>query len=391
MWRGTLSTRSRPSVRRPSRKEDPFSAIGGAVRRPAIVLAFVVALDVALLFAGGGRPAGRVGSGAGGAGRSGRQVRVGLVFDVGGRGDRSFNDLAYAGLERARDELGVEVEYIEPGEGADRESAIRIFAARGFDLVVGVGFIFSQDLTALAREYPRVKFACIDYAPPMKDGQPLPIPQNLVGLKFREEEGSFLVGAVAGLVTRSRVVGFVGGMDMPLIHKFEAGYRAGVTEVCSDCRVLAQYAGSTPVAFKDPVKGAAIARSQLGQRADVLFHASGSTGLGVIRLARERGVWAIGVDADQFEDGLQAGSSTRSAILTSMVKRVDVVVVETIRAVLSGSFQGGIRVFGLADDGVDYVHEGPHGRAIPRPVVARVEALRARVVAGEIHVPQSVP
>lgn len=349
------------------------------MRRPAVVLAIVVALDVALLFAGGddGGARARPARGKG-------TTRVGLVFDVGGRGDRSFNDLAYAGLEQARRELGVEVEYIEPGEGADRESAIRIFAARGFDLVIGVGFIFSQDLTALAREYPRVKFACIDYAPP-SDGR---IPDNLVGLKFREEEGSFLVGAVAGLVSRSKVVGFVGGMDMPLIHKFEAGYGAGVRAVCPGCRVLAQYAGATPVAFKDPVKGAAIARSQVGQRADVLFHASGSTGLGVIRIARERGAWAIGVDADQFEDGLASGSRTRSAVLTSMVKRVDVVVVETIKAVIERRFRGGIRVFGLADDGVDYVHEGPHGRAIPRGVVQQVEALRARVVAGEIRVPE---
>lgn len=350
------------------------------------LLVVVVALDVALLFAGGGGGAQRPARGPGGE-LGGHRARVGLVFDVGGRGDRSFNDLAFAGLQRAKDELGVDVEYIEPGEGADRESAIRIFAARGFDLVVGVGFIFSQDLTGLAREYPRVKFACIDYAPPMQDGRLLPIPRNLAGLKFREEEGSFLVGAVAGLVSKTRVVGFVGGMDMPLIHKFEAGYRAGVREVCPACRVVAQYAGSTPVAFKDPVKGAALARSQLGQHADVLFHASGSTGLGVIRLARERGAWAIGVDADQFEDGLQAGSTSRSAVLTSMVKRVDVVVVETVRAVLEGTFRGGIRVFGLADDGVDYVHEGPHGRAIPADVVARVEGLRARVIAGAIRVP----
>ena len=360
--------------------------------RSVLLLVAVVVLDVVLLFPGGAERVGRGAAPVSGDRRAApvsgdRRARVGLVFDVGGRGDRSFNDLAYEGLMRARDELGVDVEYIEPGDGSDRESAIRIFAARGFDLVVGVGFIFSQDLTALAREYPRVKFACIDYAPPMQDGRPLPIPRNLVGLKFREEEGSFLVGAVAGLVSRSHVVGFVGGMDIPLIHKFEAGYGAGVREVCGACRVIAQYAGSTPVAFKDPVKGAALAKSQIGQGADVLFHASGSTGLGVIRIARERGAWAIGVDADQYEDGLRAGSRARSSVLTSMIKRVDVVVVETIRAVLEHRFRGGVRVFGLADDGVDYVHVGPHGRAIPAAVVQRVEALRARIVAGQIEVP----
>lgn len=349
------------------------------MRRPVALLAFLVVLDVVLLFPGGREARSRARS---------APARVGLVFDVGGRGDRSFNDAAWAGLVRAERELGIEAELIEPGEGADRESAIRIFAARGFDLVIGVGFIFSNDLTLLAREYPRVYFACIDYAPPFEDGRPLPIPQNLAGLKFREEEGSFLVGAVAALVSRSKVVGFVGGMDMPLIHKFEAGYRAGVREVCPCCRVVVQYAGSTPAAFKDPVKGAALAVSQHGQGADVIFHASGSTGLGVMRVARDRHIRAIGVDADQFEDGLYPGSRTRSAVLTSMVKRVDVVVYETIRAVIERTFRGGVRVFGLADRGVDYVHDSSHGRDIPPHVVRRVEGLRAQIIAGRIRVPE---
>ncbi len=351
------------------------------IRGKVAVLLGLVAADVALLFVGGDEPSSpRVQP-------EGPRTRVGLVFDVGGRGDKSFNDAAYAGLLRARDELGADTEVIEPGEGADRESAIRIFAARGFDLVIGVGFIFSQDLTDLAREYPKTRFACIDYSPPFSaEGAPLPIPENLVGLKFREEEGSFLVGAAAGLETKTQVVGFVGGMDVPLIHKFEAGYREGVLATCPACRVVVQYAGSTPVAFKDPARGAAIATSQVGQGADVLYHASGSTGLGVIRIARERDVRAIGVDSDQWDDGVDPSAPGKSAVLTSMIKRVDVAVFEAVRSVGEGSFAGGLRVFGLAEDGVDWVHDGPHAAGLATSTKEKVKELRERVVRGEIDV-----
>ncbi len=354
------------------------------LRGRLIVLGVLVALDVAFLFAKGRDSEAET---ATTPPEGLKKTRIGLVFDVGGRGDRSFNDSAFLGLTRAKKELGAEVEVIEPSEGADRESAIRIFAARGFDLVIGVGFIFSQDLTDLAREYPHVHFACIDYSPPFDDaGKPLPIPTNLAGLKFREEEGSFLVGAVAALESRSKVVGFVGGMDVPLIHKFEAGYREGVKATCPTCRVVVQYAGSTPVAFKDPARGAAIAQSQLGQGADVLYHASGSTGLGVIRVAREKGIWAIGVDSDQYDDGVAPEAPGKSAVLTSMVKRVDVAVFEAIRSVAKGELEGGVRVFGLEEDGVDYVHDGAHGAAIKPETKAKVEELRARIVRGELHV-----
>jgi basic membrane protein A len=361
------------------------------LRGRLVVLGALVALDLAFLFVGGRDVDAEQAAAPPPAGLA--RTRVGLVFDVGGRGDRSFNDAAYLGLMRAKNELGSEVEVIEPSEGADRESAIRIFAARGFDLVIGVGFIFSQDLTELAREYPRVHFACIDYSPPFDEaGKPLPIPPNLAGLKFREEEGSFLVGAVAALESKSKVVGFVGGMDVPLIHKFEAGYQAGVKATCPTCRVIVQYAGSTPVAFKDPARGAAIATSQLGQGADVLYHASGSTGLGVIRVAREKGVWAIGVDSDQYDDGVSPESPGKSAVLTSMVKRVDVAVFEAIRSVakgdVAGGWSGGVRVFGLKEDGVDYIHDGEHGQAIRPETKAKIEELRARIVRGEIRVPQ---
>ena len=164
---------------------------------------------------------------------------VGIVFDVGGRGDKSFNDGAYLGGLRAARDLGARVRYIEPGEGSDREAGLRLLAAEGLDLVIGVGFIFSDDVNTLAKEYPNVRFADVDYAVSTDSvGNPLPMPDNLVALKFREEEGSFLVGALAALVGKSKKIGFIGGMDIALIHKFEAGYRAGVKYVCADCEVV---------------------------------------------------------------------------------------------------------------------------------------------------------
>lgn len=307
------------------------------------------------------------------------KARVGLVFDVGGRGDKSFNDSAFLGLERAAKELGVEVGFLEPVSGEDREAALRLFAARGMDLVIGVGVIFRTDVDAVARDYPAVHFACVDYFP-SKEG----MPPNVEGLAFREEEGAFLVGAVAGLLTKSKHVGFVGGMTLPLIRKFEAGYRQGVGEVCRECQVHAGYAGATPDAFHDPAKGKMLAIAQIGAGADILFHASGSTGHGVFEGAKERGALAIGVDADQYDE-------MPGTVVTSLVKHVDVAVYEAIRAVAEHRFVGGMHVFGLREGGVDYVHQGPHAAGIPQDVRLRVEGMRARIIRGELHVGVEAP
>ena len=303
------------------------------------------------------------------------RVRVGLVFDVGGRGDKSFNDAAYAGILRAEKELGVTVELLEPASSEDREAAMRLFAARGFDLVVGVGFIFSSDVDRVAHDFPQVRFACVDYAPP-----PGGAPPNVAGLAFREEEGSYLVGGVAGLMTKTRQVGFVGGMRGPLIRKFEVGYEAGVKAVCPDCVVHSAYIGTSPDAFKDPAKGKALAIAQIGAGADVLYHASGASGHGVFEAAHDAGRLAIGVDADQYAE-------MPDTVVTSMVKRADVSVFDTVRAVIDGRFESGMHVFGVKDGAIDYVHEGPHAALLPRDVVARVEELRAEIASGRVQVP----
>lgn len=341
-------------------------------RRHALAIALLTAVAVALLFVRGRRDASARGAGA--------SFRVGLVFDVGGRGDKSFNDLSWAGLERAERELGAYVETVEPNGAEDREAALRLFAARGFDLVIGVGFIFSRDLDEVARDYPSVRFAGVDYAPAFGPQGPRPIPSNVTGLAFHEHQGSFLVGAAAGQVSRTAHVGFVGGMDIPLIHKFEAGYRAGVSAVCPACVVHVAYAGTTPDAFRDPAKGKAVALAQIAAGADVIFHASGSTGLGVFQAAKETGVRAIGVDGDQWDEA-------PGTVITSMTKQADVAVFDAIAAAMRGELPGGMRVLGLAEGGVDWVHEGPHAAGLPAHVVSRVEALRRRIADGEIVVP----
>ena len=333
------------------------------------LIGLLVAINLALLVAGwavlGGEPP-----------KTGTGLRVGLVFDVGGKNDKSFNEAAYRGLERARVELGVRVQYIEPSEGADRESAMRTLAARGHDLVIGVGFIFSPDLERLAAQFPNTKFAGIDYAPSEGVGT---IP-NLAGLRFREHDGSFLVGAIAGSLTRTKIVGFVGGMQIPLIRKFEAGYTAGVKHVCPTCRVLAAYAGSEPKAFADPSLGQDLASAQYGKGADIIYHAAGKTGDGVFAAARQRGARAIGVDSDQHD-------TAPCCIITSMVKRVDLAVVDLIEELAAGKWHGGMRELGLADNGVGFVAEEKNRFLLPIDVVAKVNKLREQIISGEIEVP----
>lgn len=344
------------------------------MRKLLVLIAALLVVHIGLLFI---RPSGAAQL------PSDEAIDIGIVFDVGGRGDKSFNDGAYAGAMRAAEQLGAEVRFIEPGEGSDREAGLRLLAAEGMDLVAGIGFIFTDDLTLLAKEYPGVNFAGIDLAVAVDStGQPIPPPPNLAALKFREEEGSFLVGALAALVGKSKKVGFVGGMDVPLIHKFEAGYRAGVKHVCPDCTVVAQYAGVTPEAFRNPGRGKELALSQYQQGVNVIYHASGSTGLGVFEAARQTGKLAIGVDADQYDEA-------PGHILTSMVKGVDAAVFEAAKRVKEGTFRGGVYQFGLKDQGVGYVYDDRNRGLIPDSVHTRIERLRQEIIAGRIQVPST--
>ncbi len=310
-------------------------------------------------------------------------AKVGIVLDVGGLGDKSFNDGAYTGADSARRQLGANIRLIEPGEGADREAGLRLFAAEKMDLVLGVGFIFSDDLIRLGKEYPDISFAGVDFAPATDDkGNVLPPPPNVAGLKFREEEGSFLVGAIAALAGGSKKIGFVGGMEIPLIYKFEAGYRAGVKAVCPDCTVVAQYAGVTPEAFRNPGKGKELALSQYQSGVNVIYHVSGGTGQGVFEAARTMNKLAIGVDVDQYNEA-------PGHVLTSMLKRVNTATYDAISRVQSRTFKGGIYSFGLKEDGVGYVYDERNKGLIPATVRDRVEQLRQDIIAGRIKVPST--
>ncbi|MEW5849053.1 MAG: BMP family ABC transporter substrate-binding protein [Myxococcota bacterium] len=302
--------------------------------------------------------------------------KVGLVFDIGGRGDKSFNDAADRGLVRAQKELGAVTEVLEPGAGADREGAMRQLAAKGVDLVIGVGFLFTDDVNRLAADFPQQKFACVDYT--VTPGKA--VPPNVLALKFKEEEGSFLVGALAALISKSPKLGFVGGMEIPLIHKFRAGYVAGAKHVRPDVEVLVTFAGVTGEAFANPGKGKELALSLYDKGVDIIFHASGSTGLGVFEAARARKKLAIGVDSDQWAEA-------PGVVLTSMVKKVEVAVFDAIKAVKDGTFQGGVRELDLRSGGVDYVYDENNKALIPDDVRQKVEALRAEIIAGRIVVP----
>ena len=301
---------------------------------------------------------------------------VGLVFDIGGRGDKSFNDAAFAGLTRAQQELGIRFTTLETSEGSDREAQLRQLASGDAKIVFGVGFLFTDDVKALAKEFPDQRFACIDYT--VTPGETLP--PNLVALKFREEEGSFLVGALAALLSKTNKIGFVGGMEIPLIRKFQAGYVAGARAANPKVEVLIKYAGTTGAAFKDPTKGKELALAEYHAGADIIFHASGSTGLGVFEAAHELKKLAIGVDSDQYDE-------MPDVVLTSMVKRVDTAVFDTIEQLKAGQWKSGVRDFGLADSGVTWVYDDRNKALIPDPVKAKVDSLEKLIIAGTIHVP----
>jgi basic membrane protein A len=300
----------------------------------------------------------------------GTGMTVGVVLSVGGLGDKSFNDLAHAGLMKAAKELGIRPVYGQPEQMAEDEKYLRDYAEQGFDLIVGVGFLMKDAMEEVARGFPESHFAIIDC---------IVEEPNVASLVFQEHEGSFLVGALASMKTRTGKVGFVGGMDIPLIHKFEVGYTEGAKYVNPDADVLIAYVGSHPGAFHDPVRGKSLAIAQFDQGAEVIFHASGSSGNGVIDAAAERGLYAIGVDANQ--NYMAPGN-----VLTSMIKRVDIAVYRTIEDVIHGRFKGGLHEFGLADDGVGYALDEHNRELITPEMLERVEELKAKIVAGEIKV-----
>jgi basic membrane protein A len=354
------------------------------------------------------------------------QVRVGMAFDAGGKNDRSFNQSAYEGAMRAAKDFGVRVFDFEPTDPSQVGQGIRKFASEGFDLVIGVGFANEPAITANAKEFKDVAFGVIDSVP--GDGKL----SNAVGMVFREHEGSFLVGYIAGTRSQTGVVGFVGGMDIPLIHKFFAGYRAGAQYAFKERgiagKVLEAYTGNTPAAWNDPAKAREIATSYVRQGADVIYAAAGASGLGVINFVKDkkcirpnelpsgvkfigndifasvtkysgysnacpsgsRPIFFIGVDANQnYLGDTDNNPATLNHGLTSMLKRVDVATYETIKAVTQNKFKGGVLEFGLSNSGVGFAIDEYNRALVPTGVVGRVNLLRSMIIDGKLAVPDT--
>lgn len=318
--------------------------------------------------------------GDGGGEGDGDGVPVGLVYDIGGRGDQSFNDSAAAGLDRAVDELGIVAsEASANDDGSNREELLNL-QAEANDLVFGIGFLFATPMTNAATANPDVNFAIVDDA-----SVDLP---NVAGLVFAEEEGSFLIGAAAALKSTTGTVGFIGGVNIELIQKFEAGFIAGAKAVNPDIQIISQYVTEPPNfdGFNDPASGRVIAQSMFESGADIVYHAAGGTGAGLFQAAKEYSeangtkVWAIGVDSDQY---LTAGDDVRDYILTSMLKRVDVAVYNTIEAQVNGEFAAGPNVFDLSVDGVGYSTSG----GFIDDITDQLEDFKQQIIDGDIVVP----
>src|SRR5919107_5601089 len=294
---------------------------------------------------------------------------------------------AACGLDAARKEQGdkIEVKEIEPNaDGSNRKELLDGLADEGYGLIFGIGFLFSEDIAKSATESPDTQFAVIDG---FADACTKP-DSNLRCIGFKEEEGSFLVGAAAALKTKSNTVGFVGGQQgQGLIEKFQAGYEAGVKFIADrdgkKIKVLVDYAGNTPEAFRNPAKGKELALKQIGQGADVIYHASGGTGAGVIATAADKKIYAIGVDSDQ---SLTASPAEQKWILTSMLKRVDNAVQQTIAEYVNGTEKGGIKTFGLKDGGIDYA-QNQYNKALLGDIPTTLDDLKQKIIDGEIKVP----
>ena len=317
--------------------------------------------------------------------REGCKIKVGIVFDIGGKNDRSFNAAAWEGVKRAQKDLDICLYDVEPGNPTSIEPAMRAFAEKNFDLIFGVGFAQGPIMQKVATDYPGIKFAIVDGVIFEEDGKTPK--KNVASLVFREHEGSYLVGMIAASKSKTGVLGFLGGMDIPLIHRFETGYAEGAKSVNPNIKVIDNYVGVTDGAWNNPGKGKELSLAQIEKGADVIFTAAGNSGLGAFDAVEQYGKnaqgeankFVIGVDSNQ--NGVKPGF-----VLTSMVKRVDNAVYDVVKEVLSGKFEGGFHVFGLDKDGVAYAMDENNKSLIPADIIAKAEEAKKKIIAGEIKV-----
>ncbi len=315
------------------------------------------------------------------------KLKTAMVTDIGGLGDKSFNDLSYEGLKKAQTDLGVDIKVLESKEIADYETNLTQLANAGYSPIFAVGFLMTDTVSKISTQFPNVSFGGVD------EFFPTP-PKNVAGLNFKEQEGCYLAGIVAAMATTDKtidarindqkVVGFVGGMDVPLIKKFEAGFRAGVKSVDPSVKVVSLYAGS----FNDQAKGKELGLSEINQGADVIFAAAGATGEGTFKACQEsKKSLFIGVDADQFNTIKNSGDT----ILTSVVKRVDIAVFDSIKAAVDGKFPGGTnQVFGLKEGGMALAPFHDFETKVPAKIKDAVDKAKADIIAGTIVVPEKL-
>ena len=298
-------------------------------------------------------------------------IKPAVIYDMGGKFDKSFNEGVWNGVKRFTEETGIEVMEFEVTNEAQRSQAMQRMVDRGATVVLGVGFAQADAIASISAENPDVQFSIIDVGWLSGD--------NLRQYVFKEHEGSYLVGVAAAMASETGKVGFVGGMDIPLISKFACGYVGGAKSVNADITVYQNMTGTTPAAWNDPVKGAELTRSQIDRGADVVYQAAGGTGVGVIQAAVDAGKLAIGVDSNQ--NGIAPGS-----ILTSMLKRVDVAAYNTFMDAKNNSFTSGVQVLGVAEDGVGWALDENNRSLISADMEAAIEQARADIESGKIVV-----
>jgi basic membrane protein A len=297
------------------------------------------------------------------------KVHVGIVFDIGGKDDRSFNASAWEGVKRAAKEFPIVLRDVEPGDPTSVEPAIRAFAERNYDLVIGVGFEQMPVVERVAKDYPNVNFVIIDGV--------IDLP-NVTSLVFKEHQGSFLVGMIAAMKSQTGTIGFIGGMDIPLIHKFATGYAEGARSVNPKINVIENYVGVTPAAWNNPGQGKELAIAQISKGADVIFTAAGNSGLGAFDAAEQNRKFVIGVDSNQ--NWVKPGF-----VLTSMVKRIDNAVFQIVKDRVENNFKNGVHVYGLENEGVGYALDQYNEKLIPPEALQRVEAAKQDIINGKIQ------
>ncbi|WP_340118506.1 BMP family ABC transporter substrate-binding protein [Pelagibius sp. 7325] len=301
---------------------------------------------------------------------SAAEINPAVVFDMGGKFDKSFNEGVYNGVEQFKKETGIEYREFEVTNETQREQALRRMAQRGADPVIGVGFAQAPAMEKVAKEFPDTRFAIIDAV--------VDLP-NVRSIVFKEHEGSFLVGMIAAMKSGSGKVGFIGGMDIPLIRKFACGYEQGAKHVSGETEVVQNMTGTTPSAWNDPTRGSELAKSQFDRGVDVIYAAAGGTGVGVYQTAEDSGEFAIGVDSNQ--NYLHPGT-----MLTSMLKRVDVAAYKAFKDANDGNWSSGIQVLGLAEDGVGWALDEYNKDLITDEMKAKVEQAASDIVAGKLTV-----